>query len=225
MTSLRSVVVMLGLVAAVSRAHADGPNAVTDEAIPASCRTYAWVPADARDDVFGWNQLLSLAACLQDASITPLADPEQLDAMVDAYTRALEIPTTIYAGALEAGPGSVQLRAAYQLGMLHVTLIVRARTAIAGRDRELHARLEDLLSRSTRAAWISFAVIDRAVREEPALDSDAVTTYMVRSARAMLEILPRPADYELVLPELADIAPTSGPPAVDAHDHASARRP
>jgi hypothetical protein len=112
----------------------------------------------------------------------------------------------IYMGALENGPGPVQLRAAYQLAMAHVNLIVRARSSIvvppdiatnpgaAQRFYDLHVELEPLLARSERTAWLAFAVIDRAVAQDPTLAPDAVTQNMLRSARAMLEVIPEPAD-------------------------------
>ncbi|HEY6039679.1 MAG TPA: hypothetical protein VIV58_35605 [Kofleriaceae bacterium] len=171
------------------------------EKLPAECRPYARIPADARDDILGWNQLLSLAACLQDASITPVADREGLVNAMETYVHALEIPTTLYIGALRAGPGPVQVRAAYQIAMLHVTLIIRARSSLvtpvdfatnpeaARLDAELHADLEELLAPSLRVATVSFGVIVRAVEEDPTLAPDPVTRNMVHSARAMLEIL------------------------------------
>jgi hypothetical protein len=184
-------------------------DAISLEPIPIECRAFASLPEDARDDIVGWNQALSLAACLQDASVARVTDPDELEAMVDAYARALEVPTMIDVGALEYGPGPIQLRAAYQVAMLHVTLIVRARSSIVAppdlatnpeaalRVRRLHAQLEPLLAHSAQTAWVAFAVIDRAVEEEPGLASDPVTKNVVRSARAMLKILPIPAREQL----------------------------
>lgn len=170
------------------------------------CRQYAWIPADARDDILGWNQLLSLAACLQDSSITPVRNSDELTAMVDAYVDALEVPMMIYFGALENGPGPIQLRAAYHIAMLHLTLIVRARSSIvapsdlttnpdaARRDSALHAELEELIAPSAWIAWKSLDVIVRATEADPSLAPDPVTQNMVRSARAMLATLPRPTE-------------------------------
>jgi len=180
---------LLGSLAVIGTARAE-PSI---QEVPDDCRPYTWIPADARDDLIGWNQLLSLASCLQGGSIAPVTDSDELDAMIDRETRALEIPMMIYAAALEDGPGPVQVRAAYQLGMAHVALIIRARTAIAAsaRTEELRAELETLLAPSDRLAWLTFAVIDRAVARDPALAPDPVTQNMVRSARAMLKILPK----------------------------------
>ncbi len=221
MMGLRVVAILIGGLAMNGSASADrGGNFATTpdprakneafrgsvETIPIECRAYAWLPADARDDVLKWNQLLSLATCLQDASVSRVSDPEQLESMVDGYLRALEVPMMIYAGALEFGPGPVRLRALYQLAMAHVTLMMRARGSIVApadlathsnplqRYHELHAQLESLLAPSERTAWLAFAVIDRAVAQDPTLAPDAVTQSMVRSARAMLEVMPEPAD-------------------------------
>jgi hypothetical protein len=133
--------------------------------------------------------------------VSRIGDSDQLAGMVDDYTRALEIPMMIYMGGLEYGPGPIQLRAAYQLAMAHVALIVRARSSIiapgdlatnpsaARRFCDLHDQLEPLLARSARLAWLMFAVIDRAVAEDPTLAPDPVTQNMVRSARAMLQLV------------------------------------
>lgn len=162
--------------------------------LPEECREFAWVPADARDDTLAWHQLLSLASCLQDGSVYEVDSSEDLGALVTVLTRSLVAPSTIYLGALQEAPGPMQLRAAYQFGMAHVALIVRARSSVA--DPALRVSLEPMLAPSLRAAWISFSVIDRAVSEDPSLAPDDVTRTMVRSARAMLAVLPRPEERD-----------------------------
>ena len=248
MTSLHAMIVLFSSLAVAGTVHAraststaESPSstlavAVDVQGLPMECRRYAWVPADARDDALAWNQLLSLAACLQDASITPIADPDELPAVFDAYTRALEVPMMIYLSAVESAPGPIQLRAAYQIAMLHVTLIVRMRRSIVApadvttdpdairRDRELHADVEELLAPSARIAWRSFALIDRAVDEDPTFAPDPVTQNMVRSARAMLQIMPRPSEDENGR-DRAGSARGAGEPAARARDSAATRRP
>jgi hypothetical protein len=168
----------------------DARLAVTD--LPEPCRMYAAIPADTLEDPYGWNQLLSLASCVQDASITPVARGDQLEPMVERYNDALYVPTLIYIGVLENAPGPVQLRAAYQLGLAHVMLVVRARRSVS--TPALRARLERLLAPSLRVAWVSFSVVDRIAEEEPSLVTDEVSRNAVRSARALLRVLPVPAD-------------------------------
>src|SRR5512141_1488706 len=108
---------------------ADVHLALTDR--PDHCRPYAAVPADVRDDTFGWNQLLSLASCLQDTSVTQVTREDQLEPMVQRYHDALYIPMLIYIGVLENGPEPMHLHAAYQVGMMHLMIVVRARRSIA----------------------------------------------------------------------------------------------
>lgn len=221
MNVLRAAVAIVSVLGAAGLASADERNPVGTtsnagsshevfavETIPVECRIYTWIPEDARDDVLAWNELLSLAACLQDGSISTVTDPDQLEAMVDQYTRALEIPMMVYTGAIEQDSRSVQLRAAYQIAMAHVSLIVRARSSIVGPDdlatnpeaalryRELHAQLEPLLARSVRIARVALAAIDRAATRDPTIATDPVTKSMVRSARAILEAMGKPAGEE-----------------------------
>jgi hypothetical protein len=156
------------------------------------------LPADARDPAVEWQQALSLAACLQEGPVLAVRDPEQLDALVEEMTGRLELPMLIYLEVLARGPASMQLRAAFHIGLAHIALSTRARGAIAAppdlatneaaalRYRELHARLEPLLVRSRRAAWLSFTAVDEAVAANPALASDAVARHMIRTAREML---------------------------------------
>ncbi len=198
---------LLASFAAIGTVRAD----VSIHELPPGCSAYTSIPPDARDDIAGWNQLLSLASCVQSAAISPIADADQLQLVVDRETRALAIPMSIYFAALENGPGPVQLRAAYQLGMAHVALIVRTRSAIGATEHaaELHAQLELLLARSYRLAWWTFAVIDGAVTEDPTLAPDPVTQNMLRSARAMLAAMPEPVDTQPESPGSYESAKTA----------------
>lgn len=160
-------------------------------ALPEPCRPFTWLPADVEDDTLGWNQLLSLASCLQDASIERVSNADELAPMIERFQHGLAMPMMIYLRALEEGPGDVQLRAAYQVGMAEVALIVRARSSLA--NPSLRSELEAMLARPTRFARMTFEVMDRAVDEDPTLASDPITRAMVRSARGMLRLLPRSA--------------------------------
>jgi hypothetical protein len=154
--------------------------------------------------MYAWNQLLSLAACVQDARIERVDAAEELAPMVDGLTRGLAPSMLIYLDAIEHGPRSVQLRAAYQVGLAHVALVTRARACLATRGRlvrdpdagarvaALRAGLEPLLRRAGRTAWISFAVIVRAAADDPALVADPVAAAVVRQARAQLASMTAP---------------------------------
>ena len=213
MRTARVIAVLACWIALVGPARADHtqaeqPWSVPIVHLPMECGRYAWLPVDARGDTLAWNQLLSLGTCLQDTHIIQITDRDELGSMLETYAASLETPMMIYMAALENGPGPVQLRAAYQIAMLHLTLIVRARSSIVTptgraatpdalrRDRELHDDLEELLAPSARVAAISFAAILRAVEKDPTLARDSVTKSMVRSARVMLDQMRPPATYE-----------------------------
>ena len=164
--------------------------------IPAACRQFTWLPADARGDTLGWNQVLSLGGCMQDNSLATATTSAQIDATVEQFSHRLALPTWLYLRALKSGPGTVQLRAVYQLGMLQIALMVRTRASLPARDRKLHDTLERRLASYERIAWIAFDAVDRAATQDPSLAPDPVTRGMVRSARTMLRTLPRPPQEE-----------------------------
>ena len=164
--------------------------------IPAACRQFTWVPRDARGDTLGWNQVMSLGGCMQDNALATATTTAQIDAMVEHFSHNLALPTWLYLRALKSGPGPVQLRAVYQLGMLQIALMVRTRASLPARDRRLHDVLERRLAKYERIAWIAFDAVDRAAKEDPSLTPDPVTRGMVRSARTMLRTLPRPPEEE-----------------------------
>jgi len=187
------------------------------EGVPAQCRRYAEIPAYT-PDVFAWNQMLSLAACVQEPSLAHVADPEQLNGMVDELFAGIAPSMLIYLDALAHAPGPMQLRAAYHVALAHVALVTRARLSIlpppdslatavvstAPRNRasalryhELQTELEPLLDGAMQTARIALIVIDRAATADPSLAPDAVTRNMVTTARAMLERWPAsPNDLE-----------------------------
>lgn len=196
--------VMLIILVISGPARADGDTDLRRDmvVIPAECAPYWFIPGG-DDSPAGWNQVLSLAACVQDASIAMVDDPAQLPDLVEQLTDRLILVMPFYFAALERGPGPIQVRAAYQIGMAHLALLTRARASIiaaadmkpgtraAARYRELHARLEPLLARSARIALVSFVVVERAVAMDRRLAPDPVTAYMVRSAHQMANLLRR----------------------------------
>lgn len=176
---------------------AEVPGASTGE-VPPGCRSYA--AGGVSDVTMAWNQLLSFAGCVQDASVEPIADLAQLPALVDQRYDALAPAIVLYLEAIEHGPVPVQVRAAYAVGLANVALITRLRSSLVApaersdaaawmRYRRLHAELEPMLVRALRTAWIAFAVIDRAAEEDPAIAPDPVTRRAVVAARAMLRVL------------------------------------
>jgi len=168
--------------------------------IPLACREFAYRPGGASSPA-AWNQLLSLTACMQDSGRETLDEALDCPGYVAYLEDKLKPVVTVYLSALQLGPGPIQLRAAYQIGMAHVGLIVRARSSIvappdpgsSSREalhyRALHTALEPALERAAAIAMVSFSAVDQAVTLDPQLDADAVTAFMVRDARAQLVYL------------------------------------
>ncbi len=148
------------------------------------CATVIVVPDS--DDLFAWNQVMTLAACLQDDRVPDVRRADEVKPVVEELTRALAPTMLIYLEALEHGPLPIQLRAAYQIGAANLALIVRARTAVAA-DPALRAELEPLLAHAYETAWIAFVAVDHAADDDPGFAPDDVTRTMVRSARAFLK--------------------------------------
>ncbi len=155
--------------------------------LPSACRPYASLPADAQDDILAWHQSLSLAACVTDSAIPSVRTADDLEPMVRELYRALVPAISVYLIALEHGPGDVQLRAAYHIGMAYVNVVVRARTATPA---ALRADLEPVLERPLHSARLVFAALVEAATTEPDLVTDPVTAHMIVDAKAILEILP-----------------------------------
>jgi hypothetical protein len=199
----RALAAAFGVLLSASFASADDGSGervlaeISVQSFPLECRPFAIGPADARDARAEWQRVLSLAACLQDGSTSRVDDPLQLEELVAGMSRRLELPMSIYFAALEEAPASIQLRAAFQIGMAHVALTTRARSSIAAppdraalpRHRQLHDQLEPLLLPARQVAWTSFATIDRAAAQSSSLASDAVARHMIATARANLAAL------------------------------------
>lgn len=192
----------------VSAAEPRAPDRTGDgdltDVVPARCAPFAGMTITTDDagrprSAAGWQQLLSLAACVQDGSIAAVREPGELAPMLDELSRRLALPMMVYLDALEHAETPIQLRAAFHIGMAYVGLSTRARSAIAAppdlatdaaaasRYRELHAELEPLLAPARRAAWVSFRAIDEAAATDAALATNEVERHMVATARRMLE--------------------------------------
>lgn len=195
-----AIAALVGTLAGSPPAIAEGPadpeDSYTFAELPAACLPLLELegsPARA------WGALLSVGACVQDASVIEVADRDALAPMVAELARRLQPAMAIYLHVIDEGPAPLQLRAVYQVGLAHVALMVRARRAIAAppatdrraaaRARVLRDALEPLLQPAAKVAWVAFAAIDQAVAEDPSLAPDAVTQHVVRDARVQLQVL------------------------------------
>jgi len=191
---------LLGTLSVAGVAAADDPEDAEDSyavaAIPAECLPFLAI-GDGASAERAWGALLSMAACVQDASVAEVRDPAELAAMVATFARRLQPAMVLYLQAVQRAPEPYPLRAVYQIGLAHVALMVRARSSIVvsadlrpnRRDRKLRADLESLLAPAAKVAWVAFAAIDQAVAEDPELAPDVVTANMVRDARVQLRLL------------------------------------
>lgn len=177
-------------------AAADEPD--LDE-IPENCRQFGSVPSDARDTQIAWNQVLSLAACMQGTTVLRADGMAAVDGLVGELGSEIAPSLVIYLVAIQDAPGPVQLRAAYHVGLAYVGLITRARSSLPPPDRadpksvaryhEMQDRLEDSLVDARRAALVAFTAIDAAVADDPSLAPDETSRYMVRHARQLLRVM------------------------------------
>ncbi len=177
---LRAILILGAVTAIFSPAAASAARG-------AECAPIVIVPGS--DDIAGWNQLMSLAACLQDDHLARVRDADDVAPMVEDMTRMLAPTLLMYLAALENGPAPVQLRAAYQIGAANLALVVRARTSLVASDPALRAELEPLLLHAKQTAWIAFAAVAHAADANPAFAVDDVTRTMVRSARELRDAL------------------------------------
>jgi hypothetical protein len=188
-------------------ALADDDTAFGFKSIPIECDRYRDVPGGSESPV-GWDHLLSFGACIQDASIVRIDDPEELRQQIDDLADALDPALQLYLRAVEYGPPPIKLRASYQIALAMVALITRARssivapqdlmtnTAAAAKYRALHAQLESRLTPAAYVAATGFHLIDKAATENPSLAADPVTKPMVRSARRFARILGQPQRFD-----------------------------
>lgn len=183
------------------RAYADVDRNPGDHAlVPAKCARYWSIPGGITSPA-AWNQALSFAACVQDATVACVDDVDRLPDLVDQLEMASTPALQVYLAVIEEAPGPMKVRATLQLAMAQVALITRARSSIAVppdlatnrasyiRYRELHARLEPWLEPPAKLAIKLITVIDREVTLDPSLAPDIVTRNMVSLARAQAVLL------------------------------------
>jgi hypothetical protein len=203
-TGTRCLQVICGALAIVllgGRAQAEVDRARHDRPlVPAECARY-WLIPDGVTSPAAWNQALSFAACLQDATIARVDDVDRLPDLVDQLEKAFTPALQVYLTVIEDAPGPVKVRATLQIAMAQVALITRARSSIAAPPdlatnpvaylhyRELHARLEPWLEQPARFACKLITVIDHEVALDPSLVRDVVTRNMVSSAREQAVLL------------------------------------
>ena len=168
--------------------------------IPDECAPY-WLMPGGIASPSGWDQVLSFAACVQDASVAHIEHLDEIEGVVQQLHAALESPLQMYTAAIEQGPGPVKVRAALHVAMAEAALITRARASIAvpsdlrtnpeaaARHRALHQRLEAVLEPQARLACTIVALIDRAVADDPALAPDQMTRNLLASARTIAALL------------------------------------
>jgi hypothetical protein len=168
MTGMRTLVPFIAILALATPAHAGEP------------------PQDVREPR-DWDDVLSFAARIQDRSVYYVDDAEQLAFLVEELEAGLEPSLRLYISAVNEGPGPIQLRAAYYIGIGQVALMTRARASLA--TPELRDALEPLLEPHAQIACVLFATIDQQSLFDPSLAPDAANRFMIRSARDQLASL------------------------------------
>ncbi len=162
--------------------------AVTLVAAPASAEpTFAIVPVECVQfwPAESWDELLSLAACSQDATVGQIRFEGEVDGLLEELDAALMPTLQIYYAAVRNGPAPIKLRAGFQMAMTQVSMITRARLSIVETARHRAPRdvLERKLEPTARHAWNMFVAIERAAINDPAYAPDTVTRHMLRMGR------------------------------------------
>src|ERR1044071_2187783 len=121
--------VALGLTMFSGSANADVSSSRQFVVTPSECAQY-WLIPGGPESPAGWNQLLSFAACVQDATVARIEDEDELEQLVDELQSALDPALQLYIAAVEEGPGPIKIRATLQIAMAEAALITRARTSI-----------------------------------------------------------------------------------------------
>lgn len=177
--SLTLIAVLIGISAP---ARADEPEEAPQVLrAPSHCLQF-WSTPTGDSRAAAWDAVLSFAACIQDRSVGHVERAEELEGFVAQLHAALEPSLRLYVSAVNEGPGPIQLRAAYAIGLGQVALMTRARASLA--SPELRAQLEPLLAPHAELAYVLFTTIDEAVAQDESLAPDVVSRYMVGSARA-----------------------------------------
>ena len=148
--------------------------------IPAECMQYRTAAETGAGDAM-WTSMLSLAGCVQDASLYRVGDVELVPVMVDEMETAVAPSFRVYLGVLEHAPEHLRLRAAYALALGEVALMTRARTSL--QEPALRANLEQLLDPHAQLAFVVFSAIDEVARDAPESVTDPVDREIIRSSR------------------------------------------
>ena len=181
--------------------------AIDTHNLPPECRLFLTLPADTTSEILPWAGRLSIAACRQSIALAPVDNPERFPAMIETLQRAAEPSLATFRVARANGPARIQILAAYGLGMTHLNIIVRARSAVrigdartassggaAYRDRAQVVRrgLEALLRRERDAAIEAFRDAARLADQHPeAARANLVMTTALAEARQQSALLLR----------------------------------
>lgn len=177
--------------------------------MPLECRQFLAIPSDSTSEILPWAQRISVAACRQSIALAPVSDPEQFRAMVAKLEQAMEPSLAIYRDAMARGPTEIRILAAYGLGMTHLNIMVRARSAIrviddraayggaaygsfayVDRYQAMHRALEPLLVREREAAITAFRkVIALAYQHPLAARANQVMPVVIANATVQATLL------------------------------------
>jgi hypothetical protein len=192
MKCLRSLLVV-GALATTSAADETRDSHLV--VVPAEC-VHFWSVPEGGASPAAWDALLSFAACIQDVSAGRIETADDIDPVLERLQLSVAASLRFYEMALAKGPATVQLRAAYHVGLGQVALVTRARNALV--SPALRPELEQRLVPHVTAAYLVFTAIGRAAASDPSLTPDVVTRNMVQSAREIAASLrssqPAPAD-------------------------------
>jgi hypothetical protein len=181
---MKSLLAILAVVAAMPSAHAD--DAAPFVEIPPAC-SEAWTVASGPRTPAAFEAMLSLAACLQDTSLTRISRAEDVSQAVDRLDVALEPAFQFYLVVFDTAPDPLKLRAAYAIGLAETSLMTRARRSLA--VPALRDSLEARLEPHAKLAYLIFDGIARAHETDPSFASDAVNRYIVHSAAELARAL------------------------------------
>lgn len=141
----------------------------------------AATPSARRAERRALRQHAVAAALAEPVVAMPAPDPRHWDDLFVLAARLHEVANAgvepasrIYRDAIEHGPGTVPLRAAYQLGRAHARWIVRARGTGVSRDD---------LARAAQLARDAFELVDELATR---IADDATTAPLIASARHAL---------------------------------------
>ena len=109
---------------------------------------------------------------------------EDVIAVVEKLQIAIAPAVHFFVATVEEAPRANKLRAAYYIALGQLTLVTRARAAVASEDAALRARLEPLLLPHARTAWEYFDMLGSVAKHDAVLAADPVILAMIRSSRS-----------------------------------------